>query len=134
MKATYAGDKISLPDTLPMTIYIQVHGGRKRNGLIATMDPPKVYQVRFDIIGKSARYGTTFHVDCVRAMIDRDRPIYESVPHLDIGDIAHIVPMVAGYIDKVWNVTARGLTADKFDMGYDIPRKRRQEEADGDER
>ena len=124
MKATYAGDKISLPDTLPMTRYIQVHGGRKRNGLIATMDPPKSYQVRFDIIGKATKNGTTFHVDCVRAIIDRDRPITDSVPHLNNGDIGHIIPMMAGYIDRVWNLTARGLTTDKFDMGYDIPSRR----------
>ena len=124
MRATYAADKVTLPDIIPVTVYIQVDIGRKRNGLIATMDPPDVYRVRFDVIGKSAHYGTTFHVDCVRAIIDPDRPVTDSVPHLNTGDIAHIIPMMAGYIDRVWNITARGLTTDKFDMGYDIPSRR----------
>ena len=134
MRSKYGGDNVVPPDVLPVTVYIQVDIGRKRNGLIATMAPPDVYKVRFDVIGKSARYGTTFHVDCVRAIIDPDRPVTHSVPYLDNGDIGHIIPMMAGYIDKVWNITARGLTADKFDLGYDIPRKRRLEAADGDER
>ena len=133
MKSKYGGDKVMPPDVLPVTVYIQVDIGRKRNGLIATMAPPDVYKVRFDVIGKSTRYGTTFHVDCVRAIIDPDRPVKDSIPPLDNGDIAHIIPMMAGYIDRVWNITARGLTADKFDLGYDIPRKRRLEDADGDE-
>ena len=127
MKPKYDGDKIIPPDVIPVTVYIRFDIGRKRNGLIATMDPPDVYKVRFDVIGKSAKNGTTFHVDCVRAIIDRDRPIKDSVPHLNTGDIAHIIPMLAGYIDRVWNLTARGLTTDKFDMGYEIPRTRRLE-------
>ena len=134
MRTKYGGDNVKPPDVLPVTVYIQLRVGRKRNGLIATMDPPDVHRVRVDIIGKSGGYGTTFNVDCVRAMVDRDRPIRDSVPDLDNGDIAHIIPMMTGYISKVWNITARGLTADKFDLGYDIPRKRRQEDADGDER
>jgi len=127
VKATYAADKVTLPDVIPVTVYIQFDIGRKRNGLIATMDPPDVYKVRFDVIGKSAHSGTTFHVDCVRAIIDRDRPIKDSVPHLNNGDIGQIIPMMARYIGRVWNLTARGLTTDKFDMGYEIPRTRRLE-------
>ena len=123
---TYA-DKVTLPDVIPVTVYIQFDIGRKRNGLIVTMDPPDVYKVRFDVIGKATKNGTTFHVDCVRAIVDRDRPITDSVPHLSTGDIAQIIPMMAGYIDRVWNVTARGLSPDKFDMGYEIPRTRRFE-------
>ena len=134
MRTKYGGDNVKPPDVLPVTVYIQLRVGRKRNGLIATMDPPDIHRVRFDIIGKSGGYGTTVNVDCVRAMVDRDRPIRDSVPDLDNGDSAHIIPMMAGYIAKVWNITARGLTVDKFDLGYDIPRKRRQEDADGDER
>ena len=127
MKPKYDGDKIIPPDIIPVTIYIQVDIGPKRNGLIATMDPPDVYKVRFDVIGKATKNGTTFHVDCVRAIIDGDRPIKDSVPHLNNGDIGQIIPMMARYIGRVWNLTARGLTTDKFDMGYEIPRTRRLE-------
>ena len=128
MKAKYAGDAVISPDVIPVTVYIQVREtGRKRNRLIATIDPPDVYKVRFDVIGKSARNGTTFHVDCIRAILDRDRPIFDSVPYMDNGDISHIIGMMTEHIGRVWNITARGLTADKFDMGYEIPGKRRLE-------
>ena len=41
--------------------------------------------------------------------------------------VGFFIPMMARYIGRVWNLTARGLTTDKFDMGYEIPRTRRLE-------